>query len=52
MTFATAAIGLYSIAPTLLWGCVIFGMPLDFVHPVWFVVALVAAIISIGRSGS
>ncbi len=51
MTVATASIGLYSIASTLLWGWAIFGMPLDFVHPVWFVVALVAAIVSLGLLG-
>ena len=51
MTVATASIGLYSIASTLLWGWAIFDLPLDFVHPVWFVVALVAAIASLGLLG-
>ena len=51
MTVATASIGLYSIASTLLWGRVIFGLPLDFVHPAWFLVALVAAIVSLGLLG-
>ena len=51
MTIATASIGLYSIASTLLWGWVIFDLPLDFAHPVWFVGALVAAIISLGLLG-
>lgn len=51
MTIATASIGLYSIASTLLWGWVIFDLPLDFAHPVWFVAALVAAIISLGLLG-
>jgi ABC-2 type transport system permease protein len=51
MTVATASIGLYSIASTLLWGRVIFGLPLDFVHPGWFVVALLASIVSLGLLG-
>jgi ABC-2 type transport system permease protein len=51
MTIATASIGLYSMASTLLWGWAIFDLPLDFAHPVWFVTALVAAIISLGLLG-
>jgi ABC-2 type transport system permease protein len=51
MTIATASIGLYSIASTLLWGRVIFGLPLDFVHPLWFVAALASAIVSLGLLG-
>jgi ABC-2 type transport system permease protein len=51
MTVATASIGLYSIASTLLWGRLIFGLPLDLVHPLWFVVALVASIVSLGLLG-
>jgi ABC-2 type transport system permease protein len=51
MTIATASIGLYSIASTLLWGWAIFDLPLDFAHPLWFVVALVAAIVSLGLLG-
>ena len=43
MTIATASIGIYSIASTLLWGWAFFDLPLDFVHPVWFVVALLMA---------
>jgi len=51
MTVATASIGLYSIASTLLWGRLIFGLPLDFIHPGWFIVALVASIVSLGLLG-
>jgi ABC-2 type transport system permease protein len=51
MTIATASIGIYSIASTLLWGWAIFDLPLDFVHPAWFVVALVASIVSLGLLG-
>ena len=51
MTVATASIGLYSIASTLVWGWLIFDLPFDFVHPAWFLVALVASIVSLGLLG-
>src|SRR4029079_1856159 len=51
MNVATASIGFYSIASTLLWGRLIYGLPLDFIHPAWFVVALVASIVSLGLLG-
>ena len=51
MTIATASIGLYSLATTLAWGWLIFDLPLDFVHPVWFVIALPAAIFALGLLG-
>jgi len=51
MTMATAAIGLYSIAATLFWGRVLFGVPLDFVHPWLFALALPAAVIGLGLLG-
>jgi ABC-2 type transport system permease protein len=48
---ATAAIGLYSVAATLFWGRVLFGVPLDFVHPWLFALALPAAVIGLGLLG-
>ena len=51
MTMATAAIGLYSIAATLFWGRVLFGVPLDFVHPWLFALALPAAVVGLGLLG-
>jgi ABC-2 type transport system permease protein len=51
MTIATASIGLYSVASTLLWGRLIFGLPLDLAHPVWFAIALPAAVLSLGLMG-
>ena len=51
MTIATASIGLYSLATTLAWGWLIFDLPLDLVHPVWFVIALPAAIFALGLLG-
>jgi ABC-2 type transport system permease protein len=51
ITVATASIGLYSIAGTLAWGWLLFGMPFDIVHPVAFAVALPAAVVSLGLLG-
>jgi ABC-2 type transport system permease protein len=51
MTLSNASIGLYSIAATLFWGRVFFGVPLDFVHPVLFAVALPVTVISLGMLG-
>jgi ABC-type polysaccharide/polyol phosphate export permease len=51
MTMATASIGLYSVAATLLWGRLLFGVPLDFVHPYAFAVALPAAVVGLGLLG-
>jgi ABC-2 type transport system permease protein len=50
-TLAAASIGLYSLASTLLWGRVIFGIPLHFVHPVAFVISIVVTIVSLGVLG-
>jgi ABC-2 type transport system permease protein len=51
MTIATASIGLYSITTTLLWGWLLFDVPLHLAHPVWFAVALPAAVLSLGLMG-
>ncbi len=51
MTMATAAIGLYSIAGTLFWGRVLFDVPLEFVHPWLFALALPAAVVGLGLLG-
>ena len=51
MTIATASIGLYSVGATLAWGWLIFDLPLHFAHPVWFAVALPAAVLSLGLLG-
>jgi len=51
MTLATASIGLYSLASTLAWGWLIFDVPFDLVHPVWFAVALPVAILALGLMG-
>jgi ABC-2 type transport system permease protein len=51
MTIATSTVGVYSIAATLLWGRLFFGMPFDLVHPVLFAVALPLTVICLGLLG-
>ena len=51
MTLATATLGLYSLAATLTWGAVVFDMPLEAEHPLLFVVAVLATIVSLGLLG-
>jgi ABC-2 type transport system permease protein len=50
-TLAAASIGLYSLASTLLWGRLVFGIPLDFAHPLAFAVAIVVTIVALGALG-
>lgn len=51
LTVATATIGLYALGGTLLWGRLLFGVPLDLVHPWLFALAVPATIISLGFLG-
>jgi ABC-2 type transport system permease protein len=51
ITVAIAAIGVYSIATTLLWGRLLFGVPVHIDQPALFVVSIPAAVISIGMLG-
>jgi ABC-2 type transport system permease protein len=51
ITVATASVGLYSIAGTLAWGWLLFGMPLDVAHPLAFALALPSAVLSLGLLG-
>jgi ABC-2 type transport system permease protein len=51
LTVATSTIGLYSITATLVWGQLFFGVPLEFVHPFQFVVALPVTVLSLGMLG-
>jgi ABC-2 type transport system permease protein len=50
-TLATSAIGAYSLAATLGWGRLFFGIPLHFAHPWLFALALPAAVLSLGVLG-
>jgi ABC-2 type transport system permease protein len=50
-TLAAASIGLYSLASTLLWGRLVFGIPLDFAHPFTFALAVLVTIVALGALG-
>lgn len=52
LTLATATMGLYSFAATLLWGWAVFGVSLAVVHPFAFVVAVAVTILSLGLLGT
>ncbi|MDX6513191.1 MAG: type transport system permease protein [Gaiellaceae bacterium] len=51
LTLATASIGLYSLAATLLWDKLLFGLPFHLAHPLSFVVAVPAMILGLGALG-
>jgi ABC-2 type transport system permease protein len=51
VTIAMSTIGLYSMAATLLWGHVVFGVEVPLAHPFAFAVALVATVASVGALG-
>jgi ABC-2 type transport system permease protein len=51
LTLATAVTGAYSLAATLLWGRLLFGVPLHLVHPLAFVLAVPAAVLALGLMG-
>jgi ABC-2 type transport system permease protein len=46
ITIATSAIGVYALVATLLWGRLLFGIPLHVEHPALFVLSLAAAIVA------
>src|SRR5438093_455220 len=47
-TIAQTSIGLYSMAATLFWGRVLFGIGVSIVHPAVFVLSVAATVLSIG----
>jgi len=51
MTIATASIGLYSVTTTLLWGWLFFDVPFHVAHPLWFVLAVPSAVLTLGLMG-
>ena len=51
LTLATATIGIYSVVATLAWGRLVFGIPFTIVHPLYFVLAVPATILSLGLLG-
>jgi ABC-2 type transport system permease protein len=50
-TLAASTIGVYSLTSTLLWGRIVFGIPLEFAHPFAFVVAVAVTIVALGVLG-
>jgi ABC-2 type transport system permease protein len=51
VTIAMSTIGIYSMAATLLWGRLLFGIDLHIEHPLLFCLAVPATIVSIGALG-
>jgi ABC-2 type transport system permease protein len=51
LTLSTSTIGLYSLASTLFWGRVVFGIPFEVDDPLAFVVAVPATILGLGLLG-
>ena len=50
-TLANASIGIYSLSATLIWGRLLFEVPLAFEHPGWFLLAVPATVIALGLMG-
>ena len=51
VTVAISGIGVYSIVSTLLWGRLLFGVPVHIEHPLLFAVSIPVAVLSIGLLG-
>ena len=51
MAIAIASAGIYALATTLLWGRLVYGIPLPLEHPLAFVVAVAVTITSLGVLG-
>jgi ABC-2 type transport system permease protein len=51
MTIAIASVGIYCLATTLVWGRLVYGIPLPLAHPVGFALAVPATIVSVGVLG-
>ncbi|WP_246614574.1 ABC transporter permease [Paractinoplanes bogorensis] len=51
ITIATGLTGIYALLATLLWGRFLYGIKLDFAHPVAFVVAAVVCVVALGMFG-
>ena len=50
-TIATAVTGAYSMVATLVWGRLLYGIPLSFADPLGFAVAVPVCILSLGMFG-
>ncbi len=51
ITIATGLTGIYALLATLIWGRLLYGIRLDFVHPAAFVVAAVVCVVALGMFG-
>ncbi len=51
LTLATTTVGIYSLVATMTWGAILFGVPLDLVHPAAFLVAIPATIVALATLG-
>ncbi|WP_240799343.1 ABC transporter permease [Streptomyces sp. A0958] len=51
ITLATAVIGTYAMGATVIWGAVLFDVPLDCAHPVLCLVAVPVCVLSLGMTG-
>ena len=51
LTVSTASIGLYSLTATLVWGRLVFGIPLHLAHPFTFALAIPVTIVTFGVLG-
>ncbi|HEX7745225.1 MAG TPA: ABC transporter permease [Micromonosporaceae bacterium] len=51
ITLATAVTGTYAMMATLVWGRLVYGIPLDVADPVGFLVAVPAVILGLGMFG-
>jgi ABC-2 type transport system permease protein len=51
ITIAMASIGVYSMAATIFWGRVLFGIEVHVEHPLLFVLSVPATVVSIGMLG-
>ncbi|PWU43178.1 hypothetical protein DLE60_34300 [Micromonospora globispora] len=51
ITLATAVTGTYAMLATLLWGRLLYGIPLHFAHPLLFLIAVPGCILGLGMFG-
>ncbi len=51
ITISFAAIGIYSLVATIVWGRLLFGIPITIEQPLLFVISVPAAVIAIGMLG-
>ncbi|MEU1689757.1 ABC transporter permease [Micromonospora sp. NPDC005707] len=51
ITLSTAVTGTYAMLATLLWGWLLYGVPLTFAHPLLFLVAAPGCVLGLGMFG-